>query len=322
MRRTILIAIAALSITAASAQVNTLSYNKPLAHLNPAIQNYDTEKGVLSISGLVSPLTQEEVPLAYIGIFEYKINDDFRVGAYSSSMENRLVAKTSNMVYASYRLPLDNGNYFTIGVDVGLFSLGTKSPEFNKVLAPNRFSFGEDSVAIGDARALDVGLGLAYAYNGFIGAIDFSKITSPKAYPFPQAEFESNTSKNLKDTAINVALDEVPAEVSINLIYNWYATKKLNFTHSFHMNGVGTGGNNFISFQNFVEINDRHSLGLGVYNNGNLGYVASAGVGFTNNIKLEVNAFIGDDFNYDEQAKLYKTAGLVPSFEANLRVEF
>lgn len=330
MKRIVIVALAAMGFTFAQAQISTLSNNKPLAYLNPAFQNYEIEKGVISLSGLLNPLAKEEVPLAYMGIGEYKVNENFRIGIHSSSVENRLSASTSTMVYGSYRLQLDKGNYLSIGLDVGRYSYALKNTEFNRVLGPNKFTFGEDSSSIGETSGLDFGLGFAYAYNGFFGGLDFSKVNTPAAYPFPESFYEkayTNTTPRdsfarLKDTSINYDNSKFGVEVGINLLYNWNFSKNVSITHSIHAANVDAEGVDYIALQNFAEFNKRHSVGLGIFHNGNTGFIASAGYGITEKIKLEVTSFFIDDLNFNDQTKLYESDGYKPTLEANLRFEF
>ena len=328
MKRIIIIALVAVSCTSAFAQISTLSNNKPLAYLNPAFQNYETEKGVVSISGLANPFVLEEVPLAYLAIGEYKVNEDFRVGIHSSSIENRLSTSASTMLYGSYRLQLDKGNYLSIGLDVGRYAYSVKAAEFNKVLGPNKFSFGDGMDSIGESSGLDFGLGFAYAYNGFFGGVDISKVNSPAAYPFPigfyEKAFRSPTDSfaQLIDTSINIDESQFAVEFGINLLYNWNFSKNVSVTHSVHAANIGAAGADYLALQNWLEFNKRHTIGLGVFNNGSTGFIASAGYGFSEKIKLEVTSFFIDDLNFNEQTNLYESNGYKPSLEFNLRYQF
>jgi hypothetical protein len=324
MKKIILVAFMAISAMHTKAQTNILSNNKPLGHLNPAIQNYDTDKGVVSISGVMSPRVKEEVPLAYLAIGEYKVNENFRIGLHSSRTENRLRSVSSTMLYGSYRLELEKGNYLSLGMDIGRYAYAIKSAEFNKVLRPNKFTFGTDSSSVGEAVGLDFGLGFAYAYNGFFGGLDISKMNTPSAYPFPASEYTSprDSMIQLKDTMINYSKGDFRPELGINLMYTWSAGKNVSITHSVHAANINAAGVSYIGLQNFAEFNKRHSLGLGIFNNGVTGFIASAGFGFTENIKLEVTSFIVDDFNFNEQSRAYESNGYKPSIEANIRFEF
>ena len=326
MKRIIVVAFVAISFMHAKAQLNMLSNNKPLGYLNPAFQNYDTDKGVvsISISGLLNPLVKEEVPVAYLAIGEYKINEDFRIGLHSSSIENRLRSVSSTMLYGSYRLEMDKGNYLSLGVDIGRYAYAVKSNEFNKVLGPNKFTFGADSSGVGETVGLDFGLGFAYAYNGFFGGLDISKMNTPSGYPFPESQYTSpgDSMVQFKDTTINYSEGNFRPELGINLMYTWSASKNVSITHSLHAANINADGVAYIALQNFAEFNKRHSLGLGIFNNGSTGFIASAGFGFTENIKLEVTSFILDDFNFNEQSRLYESSGYRPSLEANIRFEF
>jgi hypothetical protein len=324
MKRIIVVAFVAISFMHAKAQLNMLSNNKPLGYLNPAFQNYDSDKGVVSISGLLNPLVKEEVPLAYLAIGEYKITENFRVGLHSSSTENRLRSISSTMLYGSYRLELDKGNYLSLGVDIGRYAYAIKSNEFNKVLGPNKFTFGTDSSSVGETVGLDFGLGFAYAYNGFFGGLDISKMNTPSGYPFPESHSttSSDSTVQFKDTTINYSEGNFRPELGINLMYTWSASKNVSITHSLHAAKINAAGVAYIALQNFAEFNKRHSLGLGVFNNGSTGFIASAGFGFTENIKLEVTSFIVDDLNFNKQSRLYESNGYQPSIEANIRFEF
>lgn len=321
MKKIVSIALLAIVFSSAKAQISTLGNNKPLAYLNPALQNYETNTGVISLSGLASPLAKEDVPLAYLAIGEYKVNEDFRVGIHTSSVENRLSAITSSMAYASYRLALEKGNYLVIGLDIGTYTHTLKNNEFNKVLAPNKFTFGSDSSSIGKSTGIDFGLGFTYAYNGFIGGIDFSKMNTPETYLFPGSFVDA--SGHFKDTLVNYReANNFTIEVGLNLIYNWNFSKKVSVTHSAHVSNVGRSGAGYIALQNFVEFSKKHSLGLGIFRRETTGFIASAGVGLSEKIKFEVTTFVEQDLIFDPKISAYKNVGYTPSFEANLRVQF
>ncbi len=256
----------------ALAQINVVSMNKPLGFLNPALQNYEMEKGVISVSGLINPFVQDENSMNYLAVAEFKLNDDFRLGVNGTKVENRLSSYSAYKFYASYRLEMDAGNYLIIGGDVGTYSDLVKTNEFNKVLSPNKFVL-QDSIASG----IDLGLGIAYSYSGFTLGMGFSKLNKPEVIDFPRGiwEEDSNGNFNLQDTTV------VSTEVSgkyglqsnINILYEWEANENLKLSHSLQFGNPDFGGVDYVGFQNIAEINQRHSLGLGVFHNGNTGYV-------------------------------------------------
>ena len=90
MKKIITLCFFALLSSTSYAQLSTLSNNKPLGFLNPALQNYEMERGVVSASALVNPLAKESDPVNFLVLAEYKVNDKFRVGIHGSKVENRL----------------------------------------------------------------------------------------------------------------------------------------------------------------------------------------------------------------------------------------
>ncbi len=87
-------------------QLNTLGSNKPLGFLNPALQNIDYSRGIISTSYLVNPLAEENQTPAYLALAEFAVGDNVRVGVKSLSIEDRLFGETKIGVYSSFRLPL------------------------------------------------------------------------------------------------------------------------------------------------------------------------------------------------------------------------
>ena len=109
--KNIVTALLLLSRLSLSAQLSVISNNKPLSFLNPALQNYSMEKGVVSASVIASPFVQEQPELNYLALAEFKVNDDFRVGIHGSKAANRLNSNTTFKAYGSYRLELEKENY-------------------------------------------------------------------------------------------------------------------------------------------------------------------------------------------------------------------
>jgi hypothetical protein len=329
--KNIIVAMFTLFCSVASfAQISTVSVNKPLAFLNPALQNYDTDKGVVSASVLINPFKEEAPEANYLILGEYKINDDFRAGIHASKVSNRLNSNSAYKAYLSYRLELEKENYLIIGADFGIFNDMVKSQEFNKVLSPNKFLY-TDSVA----KGTDFGLGIAYSYSGFTFGLGFSKLNSPQVYLFPEGVYELKYTYNqdssvvldsnvqLKDTSI--VQDEKKnfgLQSNINVMYEWNPNDKLKLIHSIQVGNLDLERIDYFSFQNIAIINDRHSLGLGVFDNGNLGFNLSAGYGITSDIKIEASAFFSKDFNWDAAQKIYVNSGYKPALELNARFEF
>lgn len=307
------------------AQLGTVAHDKPLGFLNPALQNYDMDKGIVSLSTLMAPINEEEVPLGFLAIAEFKPKEEWRIGVNASQVENRLRKISSMMLYSSYRLELEKGNYLIIGVDVGAYGYTSKAAEFNKVFNPNQFTFGPDNTENGETNGLDVGLGIAYSYQGFTLGIDFSKLNRPAIYPFPRDVYEFNTVDSvfqLKDTSIAIEEGVFGLQNNINVMYQWDANTKLKLLHSLHLGNVDATGADFIGFQNIAEINNRHSIGLGAFYSGRWGFNATAGYGFTENIKFQVSSFFLEENVYNTVTKLYESQGYKPTLEFNIRYEF
>jgi hypothetical protein len=326
MKKILIILAVVIGYIPAQAQLSTLSNSKPLSYLNPAMQNYDIEKGVASFSVAVNPFVKEEVPPAYLGVVEFKANEDWRVGVNFSQEENRLSKSGSAMIYSSYRLELDKGNYLILGADIGAFSDVSKVAEYNKVLAPNKFSFSPDSSLVGTTTGLDFGLGVAYQYSGFTIGLGFSKLNNPDVYPSPVYIVEVDPTDSSKfqyiDTSIVIDRVNVGIQTNINMVYEWQASEKLTLLHSLHIANLDAAGADYIGLQNIAEINNRHSLGLGAFYNGNFGFNATAGVGITEDLKIQASAFLLPDLNYNSTLDIYEDDGYKPLIELNVRYEF
>jgi hypothetical protein len=327
MKRSLILTcfVIAISITA-SAQLSVIGNNKPLSFLNPALQNYEMDKGVVSASYVINPFTVEENPANYLAIAEYKINENFRAGIHTNKVENRLNASTSSKAYLSYRLEMETGSYIVLGIDGGVYSDQLKTPEFNKVLSPNKFVYA-DTVATG----FDLGFGLAYMYNGLNVGIGFSKLNKPPVVEFPEGIYEwqydtvggkVDSMVGLVDTTIVGNTGTFGLQSNINIIYEWDINENLELMHSLQLGNVDLTGMDYIGFQNILKINKRHSLGAGVFYNGYTGFIATAGYGISEKLKFEVTSFFIQDLNFNTTTRLYESDGFKPSLEFNLRFQF
>jgi len=184
MKRIVIVGLMATCSLVSLAQISTVSNNKPLGYLNPAIQNYDLNKGVVSASYLLSPFTKEATPDGFLALGEFKLNNKFRVGLLASQYENRLSKNTSFKAYASYKLELEKGNYLVFGFNVGQYTDEVNLTEFNKVFARNKFYYADSSL-MGKSTGIDLGFAMGYEYNGFSAGIAFSKLNKPAVHPFP-----------------------------------------------------------------------------------------------------------------------------------------
>ena len=322
MKKIITICFFALLSSTSYAQLSTLSNNKPLGFLNPALQNYEMERGVVSASALVNPLAKESDPVNFLVLAEYKVNDKFRVGIHGSKVENRLNSNNTYKAYLSYKLELEQENYLIIGGDIGTYKDVVKTSEFNKVYAPNKFKFN-DSIANG----IDLGLGIAYHYNGFTFGVGFSKLNSPEVVLFPVEMFEkiyvgSDSTFGYKDTTVNEEFGKYGLQSNINVMYEWELNENITMFHSVQFGNVDLAGMDYFGFQNIARINDRHAAGLGMFYNGELGIIATGGYGITEDIKLEASAFFAKDLNYNTSLGEYENDGYKPSLEFNIRYEF
>jgi len=327
MKKIVFTLIVAFVSSISFAQISTLSNNKPLAFLNPALQNYEIEKGVVSASYNLSPFTLEETPSSFLAIGELEVKDGFRMGIHASQFENRLGKSTSVMAYGSLRLELEKGNYLIIGADIGGYSEVSKAAEYNKVLAPNKFFYSADSALTGRSTGLDLGLGFSYQYSGFTFGLGFNKLTKPPVFAFPEVQFEavlvdSTLTAVKKDTTIFLEEQNFGLESNLNLIYEWNASQKVRIIHYLHFGNIDLAGFDFASFQTIGEISKKHSLGGGAFFNGTLGFMATGAFGFTEDIKLGSSIFFINDLNYDVLQEEYVSNGYKPLIEVNLRYEF
>ncbi|MFT4876745.1 MAG: hypothetical protein ACI9AU_001191 [Bacteroidia bacterium] len=319
MKRIVIVGLMAICSLGSFAQISTISNNKPLGYINPAIQNYDLNKGIISASYILSPFTKEATPDAFLALGEFKISDNFRVGVLASQYENRLSKNTNFKAYASYRLELEKGNYLVFGFDVGQYTDEAKLAEFNKVFVPNKFYYADSSL-VGRSTGIELGFAMGYQYNGFSAGIAFSKLNRPAVHPFPLEVFDTMLVR--KDTAVILEESSFGIETNINIVYEWPVSQKVSLTHSLHIGNLGLGGFDYIGFQNIANINKKHSLGAGVFFNGSIGYMATAGFGFSENIKVEATSFFVEDSNFNETSRLYESNGLKPTIEVNLKYQF
>ncbi len=330
MKKIIVFLLLAISTASAVAQISTVSVNKPLAYFNPALQNYETEHGVISASYVVNPFRQEVPDANFLVAGEYLFNENFRAGFHGSKVDSRLNLYNEYKAYMSYRFELEKGNYLILGIDAGSFNDVVKTGEFNKVLSPNVFTY-DDSLS----KGADLGLGFAYNYNGFTFGLGMSKLNGPDVFEFPEPFFEqvyeyNQDSSAIIDSSFQLANDtfnittkrKFDIETNINMMYEWEPNDKLKMIHSMQFGNISLESLEFFSFQNMAIINDRHSLGLGVFHNGTTGFNASAGYGITPNIKLEASAFFAQDLNWDATVNDYISNGYKPALEFNARFEF
>jgi len=325
MKRIVIVGLMAIYSLVSFAQISTVSNNKPLGYLNPAIQNYDLNKGVVSASYILSPFTKEATPDAFLALGELKLSDKFRVGMLASQYENRLSKNTNFKAYASYKLELEKGNYLVFGFEVGQYTDEAKLAEFNKVFVPNKFYYADSSL-VGKSTGIELGFAMGYQYNGFSAGIAFSKLNNPAVHPFPLEFFEviytPDTMVVRKDTTVIIEESSFGLETNINVVYEWQVSQKVSLMHSLHIGNLGLGGFDYIGFQNIANISKKHSLGAGVFYNGNLGYMATAGFGFSENLKLEATSFFVEDSNFNETSRVYESNGLKPTIEVNLKYQF
>ncbi|MEY2924248.1 MAG: hypothetical protein RLZZ337_796, partial [Bacteroidota bacterium] len=307
MKKLLLIILCGICASSLIAQSSLISNNKPLAFFNPALQNTEIEKGIVSASYIVNPYIQDVNPANYQAIAEFKLNENFRLGVHSSKVENRLNKNQSAKVYGSYRLEMDKGNYLLVGVEAGGYSDLIKTGEFSKVYSPNRFTYS-DTVAQG----LDLGVGFAYSYNGLTAGMSFSKLNKPDIVPFPSpvlgwVYMGNDSSFVLLDTNVMDKPEKVKFGLgsNLNVMYEWKAGEKVKVIHSLHFGNIDLTGADYTGFQNFIILNNRHSLGLGVYTNGYTGYYTSLGIGITESIKIEGTAIFSEDLNWDVVADNY-----------------
>jgi hypothetical protein len=319
MKRIVIVGLMAICSLGSFAQISTISNNKPLGYINPAIQNYDLNKGIISASYILSPFTKEATPDAFLALGEFKISDNFRVGVLASQYENRLSKNTNFKAYASYKLELEKGNYLVFGFDVGQYTDEAKLAEFNKVFVPNKFYYADSSL-VGRSTGIELGFAMGYQYNGFSAGIAFSKLNRPAVHPFPLEVFDTMLVR--KDTAVILEESSFGIETNINIVYEWPVSQKVSLTHSLHIGNLGLGGFDYIGFQNIANINKKHSLGAGVFFNGSIGYMATAGFGFSEKIKVEATSFFVEDSNFNETSRLYESNGLKPTIEVNLKYQF
>ncbi|PCJ66885.1 MAG: hypothetical protein COA58_05385 [Bacteroidetes bacterium] len=333
MKNLFLITLITCTTISAMGQLSTVSNDKPMGYVNPALQNYDLEKGVVSVSYVINPLVKDTIPAGILAIAEFKINEKLRVGVSAFQVENRLSKSQTAKAYLSYKLELEPGNYIIVGANIGAYTDEVRVTEFNKVFAPNKFSYGPDSSATGKESGIDLGVGIAYSYNGFQVGLGFGKVNRPAAYPFPISEIEKAYNPSdpkdsffvHKDTSVMLESGNFGIEINFNAIYEWNLNENIKILHSLHVGNLDLAGVDYLGLQNIVKINNRHSIGLGAFYNGTPGFIGSLGYGISEDFKVEVATFFTQDLNFDPTVGKYGdyvNDGYQPSFEFNLRYEF
>lgn len=327
MQKVLIFLLLGLSTWSASAQITNVSHNKPLAFFNPSLQNYtsDSSTGTASLSLIPSPFLEQKNPANYLALGELRVNPDFVIGVYSGKTENRLNVTGYTKLYLSYRFEMEKGTYLIFGADLGRYKDVLKPADFNQVYAPNKFVYA-DTVSTG----MDVGFGVTYAYDGLQVGLGFSKLNKPAVYDFPvPIYYNADTTHpdsldiQLYDTTINsTGQGKFGIQNNLNAVYRWSLNQNVDFTHSLHLSNIDLAGIDYIGFQNFVHLNQRHSAGLGVFFNGYPGYFVSAGYGINSSILAEVSAFFTEDFNFDSATNKYVNSGFKPTLEFNVRYKF
>lgn len=313
----------------AVAQVSTVSVNKPLGFLNPALQNLNYDRATLSASYVVSPYLQDVPEPNYLFLGEVKLGDNLRLGAMGSKVDNRLNKTTSQKLYASYSIELEEDNYFILGLEAGMFNDQIKTSEFNKVYNPNRFTYPDSII-----NAFDIGVGFAYKYSGFTMGVGMSKLNGPPVNLFPIPIYEkvieygqdsimNDTSYQLKDTSATVRnLGRFSVQANVNFLYEWDANDDLKLLHSLYFGNFNFSDVDFVSIQNIATYKERYTLGLGTFYNGYWGYNGTLGAEVLEGLNVEASAFFTRDRNWNEDTKVYESDGFKPTIEANLRYTF
>lgn len=327
----------------ALAQTNLTSYNKNLAFYNPAIQNLDYDQLYASGSYFTKPQAEEgENYLNYLAQVEYRASDMFRIGFHSSTVNTRLNKLDLHKLYASFSFEMEAGSKFMMGLEYGVMQDMTKLGEFNKVYSPTRYEF-TDSIS----NTSDVGFGIAYSTEHLLVGVSVNRLNNPKLAPYPTQRWTLRTSPDTAyvkhDTSIVLGEDDfenAKVHANVNVAYTYDATETITICHNLLITNPSLQGTDFIGLQNHVTFNKKLAVGVGVFDNGNTGYMASLGYTFAEKLSFEVAAFFKEEFNFDPNAEnpnytyafynnrqyivdakgAYISSGLKPTVEACLRL--
>ena len=314
----------------ASAQNNLTSNNKSLAIFNPALQNYQYNKLSFSNSVYLSPFVASNDFINYTSNAELNFKDRLRVGVYASKSETRLNRFDTYKVYGSYGFQFENDAVFAIGLELGYFEDIAKIGEFNRVWAPNHFTY-TDSVSSG----IDIGAGVSFRSGGWTVGFSLSKLNRPNFVPFPDPVLRADTPAPgqilIYDTAVVYGDDYLlpySFESNINLLYEWYVTEKIELMHALHVSNIDLGGLDYFGFQTIMKYNEKLSVGLGYMYNDAPVYMLNAGVTLFDKVSIEASSFFVQDLEFEsdgdnlfEETDGYVNQGVKPMFEFNLRID-
>ena len=336
LNRTILLLSGLLAALSTRAQSDLITHSKSLAFFNPALNNYDYDNLYLNTSYLTNPLSDESNFSSYLIHAEGRLGEAFVLGLHRSTVENRLNYQEMSKLYAGIDLELDEGNRFGFGLELGQFTDRTKAEEFNQVFAPTYHQFEDSSIT-----QLDFGFGLSFESKGWTVGLSVNKVNGPKVVPFPAQFWELDTSRNVavkKDTAVTITEDDFGVygvQSNVNVIYEWEVKEGLELLHSLHVANISATGISFISFQNFARFNEKLEVGLGIAYAEKPGYILSGAYRIGDKLDFSIATFIREEFTFNPDADYpyqkingytidakgaYEASGIVPSFEASLRV--
>ena len=305
--------------------------------MNPALQWDSLETGGVSLSAIANPLSETSNFTNFVGLTEFKLNDQFRVGAHVSRVDTRLGRRDAAKMYGSFRYEFEQGNYLLLGLEAGALSDQGKISEFNKVFAPTYHSY-EDSVS----NQMDLGLGIGYTNQNLTIALGLSKLNRPLYVLYPIQYWNTDPSDSTaivkQDTSITLTSDDaykVTVRQNFNVSYKWNLGSA-RITHFLHVSNISLTGYEFLGLQNFVAFNNGLNVGLGFYNNGDVAYTGSLGYVMDNNVGIELSCFMKEEYEYNADVEFqqpqgwpkvnakgaYENVGYVPSFELNLFYKF
>lgn len=328
--------ILCLASVASFAQSNIISNNKPLAFFNPALQWDSLETAGISLTVVANPLSETSNYNNYTGLAEFNLSDGFHMGAHVSRVESRLMKRDVGKIFLSYNYEMEQGNFISFGINVGMISDQVKIAEFNKVLAPTIHQL-TDSVMVQP----DLGLGVSYTNQNLTIGLGLSKINRPSFMYYPSQWWEVDPMDSLaivkKDTFIMLGDQNtyvVPLRQNINIAYKW-SRGSVSVKHYLHLSNISYDGYEFLGFQNFIGLGNGLNFGLGMYTNGRWSYHTSIGYAEAN-FGVEIGAFFKEEFEYDPDAPFiqrdnwpkvnstgaYLSVGRIPSIEVSTHFSF
>lgn len=304
-------------------QLHTVDMSKtPLSFQNPALQIEKLDNFAFSLNGINQPTVEETKDLYnYLGLIEVNLGKKWHLGVQTNNFENKLFYEKEYKIFLSKSFELDEGHFFNMGFEMGVFEEMVKTGEFNTVLAPNKFIY-IDSINTG----LDFGFGLAYITDHATFGYSIKKLNRPLILPFPTraVSFINDTTYFVLDTTILYGKNNrirSGFRHSVHFLYHWNYSSEIKINHALYLADIIPGSIGFTSLQNNVEFNDKFNIGVGVIYASSIGFSTNTSYWFSKKINFGVSAYFSQNSVYNSQSKKYEVTGYSPWIEGRLLIK-